>query len=155
MTQLQKSKFHCHEVTAKRRGPGATASNTAVDPGGTANGGNPVRRVCFTLQVAPDKLDEYRQRHAAVWPDMLTALRDAGWRDYSLFLGDDGLLVGYFLTDDLDAALAGMAATEVNERWQRDMAPFFVNGGRADAGMRFLDEVFNLETQLEKIGESS
>jgi L-rhamnose mutarotase len=114
-------------------------------------------RVCFTLQVNPDMLDEYRRRHAAVWPEMLTALRDAGWRDYSLFLADDGLLVGYFLTDDLAAAQAAMAATEVNERWQRDMAPFFVapQGGRADTGMRVLDEVFHLETQLETIGEPS
>jgi L-rhamnose mutarotase len=114
-----------------------------------------VRRVCFTLQVATDRIDEYRRRHAAVWPDMLVALRDAGWHDYSLFLRDDGLLVGYFLTEDLDAARAAMETTGVNERWQREMAPFFVDGGRADAGMRFLDEVFNLETQLHKIGESS
>ena len=116
-----------------------------------------MRRVCFTLQVAPGKLDEYRSRHAAVWPDMLTALRDAGWRDYSLFLGDDGLLVGYFVTDDLDAARAAMDATDVNGRWQREMAPFFVDppGGRADLGMRVLHEVFNLESQLESIGEKS
>lgn len=114
-----------------------------------------MRRVCFTLQVAPDQIDEYRRRHAAVWPDMLTALRDAGWQDYSLFLRDDGLLVGCFRTEDLDAALAAMGSTEVNERWQRDMAPFFVGGGRADAGMRLLDEVFNLQTQLDTIGESS
>jgi L-rhamnose mutarotase len=114
-----------------------------------------VRRVCFTLQVDPDRIDEYRRRHAAVWPDMLIALRDAGWHDYSLFLSDDGLLVGYFLTEDLDATRAAMDATEVNGRWQRDMAPFFVGGGRADTGMRFLDEVFHLPTQLDKIGEPS
>jgi L-rhamnose mutarotase len=116
-----------------------------------------VRRVCFTLQVNPDMLDEYRRRHAAVWPDMLTALRDAGWRDYSLFLAPDGLLVGYFHTDDLAAAQAAMAATDVNDRWQREMAPFFVAppGGRADTGMRVLDEVFHLETQLETNGETS
>ena len=114
-----------------------------------------MRRVCFTLQVATDRIDEYRRRHAAVWPDMLAALRDAGWHDYSLFLRDDGLLVGYFLTEDLDAARAAMDATEVNERWQRDMAPFFVGGGRADGGMRFLDEVFHLETQLDTIGDRS
>jgi L-rhamnose mutarotase len=114
-----------------------------------------VRRVCFILQVAPDRLDEYRRRHAAVWPDMLTALRDAGWREYSLFLRDDGLLVGYFHTDDLQAAQAAMAATDVNDRWQREMAPFFVDppGGRADTGMQVLDEVFHLESQLETNGD--
>ena len=47
-------------------------------------------RVCFVSKVRPDRLDEYRARHAAVWPEMLEALRDCGWRDYHLFLRDDG-----------------------------------------------------------------
>jgi L-rhamnose mutarotase len=86
---------------------------------------------------------------------MLVALRNAGWHDYSLFLADDGLLVGVFRTDDLDAARAAMDATDVNARWQAEMAPFFVDlsTGRADTGMRVLAEVFNLDAQLEKIGE--
>ena len=109
-----------------------------------------MRRVCFTLQVRPEMLDEYRRRHAAVWPEMLEALRDAGWRDYSLFLRSDGLLVGYFLTEDLDAARAAMSATDVNARWQAEMAPFFVDlpGGRPDTRMQVLEEVFNLDDQL-------
>jgi L-rhamnose mutarotase len=114
-----------------------------------------VRRVCFTLQVSPDHIDEYRRRHAAVWPEMLAALRDAGWQDYSLFLREDGLLVGYFTTDDLEAALSTMDATEVNRRWQAEMAPFFADlpGGRADQGMQILEEVFNLDTQLRHTGQ--
>ena len=106
-----------------------------------------MRRICFTLQVKTDRLDEYRRRHAAVWPDMLSALRRAGWHDYSLFLRDDGLLVGYFLTDDLDASLDAMEATDVNARWQAEMAPFFADlpGGRPDRGFLVLDEVFHLE----------
>jgi L-rhamnose mutarotase len=82
---------------------------------------------------------------------MLVALRDAGWRDYSLFLRDDGLLVGYFMTDDLPAAQAAMEATDVNRRWQAEMAPFFVElpGGRPDRSFIVLDEVFNLDAQLD------
>jgi L-rhamnose mutarotase len=117
-----------------------------------------MRRVCFTLQVRPDRLEEYKRRHAAVWPEMLAALHEAGWRDYSLFLRDDGLLVGYFLTDDLAAAQAAMAATDVNRRWQAEMAEFFAAGGddgdpawRPDSGMQVLTEVFNLEGQLAAI----
>jgi len=110
-----------------------------------------VRRVCFTLRVDPARIDEYWRRHAAVWPEMLEALRGAGWREYSLFLREDGLLVGYFRTDDLAAARAAMEATDVNRRWQAEMAAFFVDlpGGRPDRGMLVLDEVFNLEDQLE------
>jgi L-rhamnose mutarotase len=106
-----------------------------------------VSRYCFTLQVRVDRLAEYRERHAAVWPDMLRALRDAGWRNYSLFLRDDGLLVGVFEADEATAAQAAMEATEVNARWQAEMAPLF-ESGRPDRRFRFLDEVFHLETQI-------
>jgi L-rhamnose mutarotase len=73
-------------------------------------------RACFLLKVRADRIEEHRRRHAEVWPDMLAALRETGWRHYSPFPRPDGLLVGYFGTDDLDAARAGMAAREVNTR---------------------------------------
>jgi L-rhamnose mutarotase len=103
-----------------------------------------VRRVCFTLQVKPELLEEYRRRHAHVWPDMLAALAGAGWNEYQLFLRDDGLLVGTLLTDDLAAAQAAMDATEVSARWEAQMAEFFIHGRH----LVVLDEVFNLEHQL-------
>jgi L-rhamnose mutarotase len=106
-------------------------------------------RVCFTLQVRRDRMAEYVERHAAVWPEMLRALHDTGWHDYSLFLRDDGLLVGYLVTDDLAAAQAGMARTDVNARWQAEMAEFFEELDLPpDQGFWQLDEVFHLEDQL-------
>jgi L-rhamnose mutarotase len=44
------------------------------------------------LQVRPDRIDEYRRRHARVRPEMPRALRDTGWHDSSLFLRDDDQL---------------------------------------------------------------
>ena len=105
-----------------------------------------MQRVCFLLQVRPDRLDEYKRRHQAVWPEMLAALHECGWRNYSLFLRPDGLLVGYFETPNLEAARRGMAERDVNLRWQRDMAPFFEHlDGRPDEGMRPLEEIFHTE----------
>lgn len=65
-----------------------------------------MQRVCFLLKVRAERIDEYRERHAAVWPEMLQALSATGWHNYSLFLRDDGLLVGYLETEDFQAALA-------------------------------------------------
>ncbi|SDC90041.1 L-rhamnose mutarotase [Geodermatophilus telluris] len=108
-------------------------------------------RAVFTLQVRPERLAEYRERHAVVWPDMLRALRDAGWRDYQLFLRDDGLLVGVVETDDLTAAQAAVDATEVSARWEASMAPFFATGnGRGKAE---LELVFDLDAQLRALEE--
>ena len=106
-------------------------------------------RVCFQLQVKPESIPEYTRRHAAVWPDMLRALKETGWNNYSIFLRQDGLLIGYFETESLDAAQAGMAATGVNERWQAEMGEFFADlDGAPDEGFLQLTEIFNLEDQL-------
>lgn len=112
---------------------------------------------CFVLQVHPDRLADYRERHSAVWPEMLRALHDAGWGNYSIFARPDGLIVGYVETADLDAAQRAMAATEVNARWQADMAQFFVglDGVPADEGFEVLDRIFNLDDQLEGTQEES
>jgi L-rhamnose mutarotase len=106
-----------------------------------------MQRVCFLLKVRPERLTEYVARHREVWPDMLQALSETGWTNYSLFLRDDGLLVGYFETPSLEAALAGMAGTEVNTRWQAEMAPFFesLDGRRPDEAFLTLQEVFHLD----------
>jgi L-rhamnose mutarotase len=113
-------------------------------------------RYCFLLQVRPDLLAEYRERHAAVWPEMLHALRSAGWHNYSIFAREDGLLVGYVEAQDLAAAQAAMADTEVNTRWQNDMSRFFVGlDGRApDEGFLLLTEIFNLDDQLAQLNET-
>ena len=105
-----------------------------------------LQRICFCLQVRRDRLQEYRTRHAAVWPEMREALRQAGWHNYTLFLRDDGLLIGYVETPDFQGALAAMAATDVNRRWQAEMAPFFegVPGRNADEQMEPLPEIFHL-----------
>ena len=107
-----------------------------------------VKRVGFILKVRADRIEEYRQRHRAVWPEMLDALRKTGWHNYSLFMRDDGLLFGYVETPEgLASAQEGMQATDVNGRWQEAMAPFFeeLAGARPDEGMIELEEVFHLD----------
>jgi L-rhamnose mutarotase len=105
------------------------------------------RRICFLLRIRPERALEYRARHAAVWPEMLEALRDAGWRNYSIFLHTDGTLVGYLECRDFEAAQAAMRQTAVNARWQVEMAPCFVLDDEIapDDAMTPLPEIFHLD----------
>src|SRR3954463_5554033 len=100
-----------------------------------------MERVCFQVQGRPDRLDEYRERHRAVWPEMLAALSDADWRNYSLFLRPDGLLIGYLETQDFEAAKRAMEETDVDARWQAEMSPFFAG----EIAFERLDEVFHVD----------
>lgn len=113
----------------------------------TGDADHATQRVCFLLRVRPDRLSEYRARHAAVWPEMRAALADAGWRNYSLFLREDGVLIGYLECEDFAACQAAMQSRPVNARWQAEMAPFFeLEGASApDTAMVPLREIFHLE----------
>jgi len=104
-------------------------------------------RICFLLKVRQEKVDEYKARHAQVWPEMLDALRETGWRNYSIFLGPDGLIVGYLEADDFAKCCAAMKGYAVNARWQAEMMPFFetMENGGADDNMFALKELFHLD----------
>ena len=85
------------------------------------------QRCCFLLRVRPERLTEYVEVHQRVWEEMREALTRTGWRHYSLFLHpQDGLVVGYFESDDAVAAMAAMNNEEINTRWQAQMAQYFV-----------------------------
>jgi|SRR5215467_10617456 len=105
-----------------------------------------MKRICFVLQVKPERLEEYKERHRSVWPEMQAALQEAGWKNYSLFLRPDGLLIGYLETEDFEHARAEMSKREVNGKWQHEMSSFFVqsDGCSPDRAMEPLEEVFHL-----------
>ncbi|MGC3954507.1 MAG: L-rhamnose mutarotase [Propionicimonas sp.] len=107
-------------------------------------------RVCFQLQVKPELIDEYVERHRAVWPTMLRAIEASGRRNYSLFLRPDGLLIGYYEVDDDAAAQRSLATNPDTAEWEAEAAKFFVtlDGDRPDQAAPRLLEVFNLEDQL-------
>ena len=108
-----------------------------------------MQRVCFQLQVRPDRLQEYATRHAAVWPEMLDAIAASGRHNYSLFLRPDGLLIGYYETEDDARSQSALAADPRTAAWEAEMSDFFVAlGGRPDQNSQILPEVFNLEDQL-------
>ena len=103
-----------------------------------------MERVGFPMRLLPGQEAEYRRRHAAVWPEMLDALRAAGARDYSIFMhGDD--LFAYLEVDDFAAFRASMAANPVNTRWQAEMASLIdpLTDPRTGFHQR-LEEIFHL-----------
>ena len=107
-----------------------------------------MQRVGFLLKVLEDRIDDYKEHHRHVSPEMLEALSRHGWHNYSLFMRPDGLMFGYVeVPDNFQVALDGMAKEDANSRWQALMEPFFesADGGRPDENMVQLQEVFHLE----------
>ena len=106
-----------------------------------------MERAGFILKVREEKIDEYKQKHAHVWPELLAVLRKHGWRNFSLFLRADGTIFAYVEAEEtLEKAMEGIANEEVNLRWQAEFAPLFeIQEGLPIEGFEKLDHYFHLE----------
>jgi len=82
-----------------------------------------MKRYGMVIRLRPDKVEEYKKLHAAVWPDVLAMIEQCHIRNYSIFLRrlDDGAhyLFSYFeyTGEDFPADMARMAADPTTQRW--------------------------------------
>jgi L-rhamnose mutarotase len=103
-------------------------------------------RIGFQFKIRKDRLDEYKELHKHVWPEMLDALRESGWHNYTLFSRQDGLIFGYFESETgLSECQSKMAKKKINSRWQEFMAPYSDVGLRPDESFIELEEYFHLD----------
>jgi L-rhamnose mutarotase len=80
------------------------------------------------IGLNPDKIDEYKRLHAAVWPDVLKMIKQCNIRNYSIYLRQlEGrhYLFSYFeyTGTDFAADMAKMAADATTQRWWEHCMP--------------------------------
>jgi L-rhamnose mutarotase len=81
-----------------------------------------MQRYGSVIALRPEKLDEYKRLHAAVWPDVLKMIRQCNIHNYSIYLrklAGQHYLFSYFeyTGTDFDADMARMAADSVTQKW--------------------------------------
>ncbi len=82
-----------------------------------------MKRYGSVIGLRTEKLEEYKQLHAAVWPDVLEMIKQCHIQNYSIYLRrlDDGqhYLFSYFeyTGKDFAADMARMAADPTTQKW--------------------------------------
>jgi L-rhamnose mutarotase len=82
------------------------------------------RRFGMVLRVRPERFEEYKIQHAAVWPGVLARITASRIRNYSIY-HREGWLFSYFEYggDDFEADMRVMAADPETQRWWALMEP--------------------------------
>jgi len=72
----------------------------------------------MVIKVRPQKIEEYKELHAAVWPGVLETIRACNIRNYSIYLKDD-YLFSYFeyIGTDFETDMGKMAADPLTQKW--------------------------------------
>ena len=83
-----------------------------------------MKRFGQVINIKPEKLAEYTEAHAAVWPEVLEKISECNLKNYSIYRYND-LLFAYFEYhgDDFDGDMAKMAAHPKTQEWWDWMMP--------------------------------
>lgn len=101
------------------------------------------KRMCWWGKIKPEKIEEYKESHRAVWPEILALYRKNGISKISCFLRGNDLLV-YTEYDDevyLKGGREAIGKDETAQRWDVWMRDFALPGYKA---VEF-EEVFRME----------
>ena len=105
-----------------------------------------MQRIAFRLRVREDRLEEYKAHHREVWPELLADMREAGYRNYTIF-SDGPELFGYLECDDWEAAQRALAKSDANRRWQEFMSDYLATPVNPDddTSLQMMEPVFHMD----------
>ena len=84
----------------------------------------PLKRICFLLSLKIPCVSTYKAKHENVWPEVLEAFDTHGWRNYSQFMRDDGLIIGYVECADWEQSLAKLENEPIVKKWYAELEVF-------------------------------
>lgn len=104
-----------------------------------------MERLCYTFELAPGMEAEYEHRHAHVWPELLAALKEAGFSNYSLFRRGTEVIAYAECEPTIEAALAKLESTDVNARWSTYIRSIMTRAVDENGRLFTVDEVWHLD----------
>jgi L-rhamnose mutarotase len=105
---------------------------------------NYMHRIAFKMTLFPGHAQEYKKRHSVLWPELETALKDAGISDYSIFIDEEtNLLFGIMKADDRQL-LDELPVNPVMKKWWKYMADIMETNEDYSPLAIPLTEVFHL-----------
>ena len=104
-----------------------------------------MERICFFMEIIPGQEAEYQRRHDEIWPELVTALTEAGVGNYSLFRRGTTVTAYAECTPEAATAFARVGATEVNARWAAWFSEVLVELTDENGNLVRADEVWHLD----------
>jgi L-rhamnose mutarotase len=83
-----------------------------------------MKRFGQLIRIKPERIEEYKEYHAAVWEEVASKIAESNIRNYSIYLKDE-MLFAYFeyIGNDFSADMAKMAADPKTQEWWAIMKP--------------------------------
>ena len=104
-----------------------------------------VKRLAFKLKLNEGFKEEYKKRHAALWPEMRKMLKDSGVGNYSIFLDEETNILFAYQEVTGEGGSQDLGNEEIVKKWWDYMADVMeVNPDNSPVSIP-LEEMFYME----------
>lgn len=104
-----------------------------------------MRRVAFKMKMIPGMKEEYKRRHAEIWPEIAELIKKTGTSDYSIFLDEETNILFGVQKVEGNIGSQDLGFNEIQKKWWDYMSDIMeVNPDNSPVTV-FLEEVFYQE----------
>lgn len=104
-----------------------------------------MKRLAFKMHLNEGQKEEYKRRHAEIWPELKLLLKKAGISEYSIFLDEETGILFAFQKVSGDGGSQDLGQTEIVQRWWKYMADIMQTNPDNSPVSTELEEVFYMK----------
>jgi L-rhamnose mutarotase len=103
------------------------------------------KRLAFKMRIHPGVIEEYKERHENLWPELRKLLKKAGISEYSIFFDRETNYLFAFQKQAGNQGSQDLGSTEVVKKWWNYMADLMETNPDNSPVSVPLEEVFYME----------
>ena len=104
-----------------------------------------MKRVAFIIKLKPGIKDEYKKRHAEIWPELVELLRSSGVSDYSIFLDERTNTLFAFQKVSGEGGSQDLGSEPIVQKWWAYMADIMETNPDNSPVMQIADELWHMD----------
>lgn len=104
-----------------------------------------MKRLAFKMHLNKGQKEEYKKRHNEIWPELKKLLKDAGVKEYSIFLDEETNTLFAFQKVEGAAGYQNLGETEIVKKWWKYMADIMETNPDNSPVTVELEEVFYMK----------
>jgi len=102
-------------------------------------------RQAFKMKLKPGKKEEYRRRHAEIWPELVKLLNETGVSEYSIFLDEESNTLFAFQLQDGKKSSQDLGDNPIVQKWWAYMKDLMDTNPDNSPVSKPLEEVFYMK----------
>ncbi|MCF2946956.1 L-rhamnose mutarotase [Paraglaciecola aquimarina] len=104
-----------------------------------------MEKIAFVMTLLPGHEAEYKKRHDEIWPELVTALKDAGVSDYSIFYEEESNKLFAVLKRTENHTMDNLPLEPIVKKWWAFMADIMQTNDDNSPVVNDIKQVFHLE----------